>query len=104
MTEFNNGKPYHGSSMVEGGKLTGATGRNDYFFFLCPRCRDSQVLQILEYEERFRGPMTRASEKGARCNEEFVLAFHLHCPQCGFDDFVKLGNGHQADKLNNKAA
>lgn len=86
MTVFNDGKPYHGSSIVEGGKLTGATGRTDYFFFLCPRCGDSQILQISEYEVRQGEP-------------KFVLAFHLHCPECGFDDFAKLGNDHRADKL-----
>ncbi len=34
MTKFNNGKPYHGSNAVEGGKLKGATDTDYFYFFL----------------------------------------------------------------------
>ena len=55
MGSFNNGKPYHGSEQVIHGKLKGATGETDYFYFFCPRCPDNEVVRILEYGVRRRG-------------------------------------------------
>jgi hypothetical protein len=95
---FNNGKPYHGSGAVEGGRLRGRTGRTDYFFFLCPNCNDGQIMRILEYESRTAAPLVERSEK-KRPKEPFNLAFHLYCPICQLEDFVKIDNGHRADKL-----
>ena len=95
---FNNGKPYHGSQAVEGGRLKGRTGRTDYFFFLCPICNDGQIMRILEYEFR---PVTRFVERSEKKTpkEPFNLAFHLYCPICQLEDFVKIDNDHRADKI-----
>ena len=49
---FNRGQPYHGSDAVEGGKLSGKTGQTDYFFFLCPKCDDGQILRVLDLDFR----------------------------------------------------
>ena len=95
---FNNGKPYHGSSAVSRGKLSGRTGRSDYFFFLCPTCSNGQILRILDYKFREpSNPKGRAEEKKPR--QYFNLAFHLYCPECQFEDFTKLDNNHRADRL-----
>jgi hypothetical protein len=95
---FNRGKGYHGSDQVSGGKLTGRTGQTDYFFFICPACKDNQILRILEYEFRKAAePRDRAEKK--RPVEYFNVAFHLYCPSCQFEDFVKLDNDHQAGRL-----
>ena len=96
---FNNGKPYHGSQAVEGGKLTGRTGETDYFFFVCPNCNDGQIMRILEYE--FRTPPSQPSDRleKRKPREYFNLVFHLYCPVCQFEDFVKLDNDHSADKI-----
>ena len=37
MKRFNNGKPYCGSAMAQGGGLSSATD-TDYFYFFCPKC------------------------------------------------------------------
>ena len=104
MSRFNKGKPYHGSDEVEGGKLRGSTDRTDYFYFLCPRCADSQLLRILDY--------TLHSEEGTEFpykdqvkrqpNRAFTLAFHLYCEKCKFEDFTKISNmGWQGGPLIN---
>jgi hypothetical protein len=98
---FNRGKAYHGSDAVAGGKLTGRTGQSDYFFFLCPVCKDSQVMRILEHEFRKAAPPVQRDEK-IRPTEHFNLAFHLYCPSCQFKDFIKIDNNHQAGPLNSK--
>lgn len=47
MTKFNKGRPYHGSENIQAGKLVGATGETDYFYFFCPKCADHEILRIL---------------------------------------------------------
>jgi hypothetical protein len=95
---FNSGEPYHGSEAVEGGKLTGKTGKTDYFFFLCPHCNDGSVLRILEYTFRnFAPPPQRQERKTPK--QHFNLALHVHCPTCEFDDFIKLDNAHPSGRL-----
>lgn len=44
---FNDGKPYHGSRAVEGGRLRGSTGPTGYFFSLSPKCKNRQILPPL---------------------------------------------------------
>lgn len=93
MAKFNKGKPYHGSGVITGGKLKGETCGTDYFYFLCPKCDDKQIMRILEYE-------IRAHEKENEYNEYykknatdgFTLAFHVHCEKCGLNDFTKISN------------
>lgn len=95
---FNAGKAYHGSEAVEGGKLRGRTGHSDYFFFLCPKCPDDQIMRILEHE--FRDPCPPVPrQESKRPAEYFNLAFHLYCPNCHFEDFVKIDNNHAAGPL-----
>jgi hypothetical protein len=93
-TAFNNDKPYSGSPDICDGKLTGRTGSRDYFFFLCPKCNDGQVLRVIEYEDR-EGACTPYPEIKRHMN----LAFHLRCPMCRFEDFAKIDNSHQAFKM-----
>jgi len=98
---FNHGKPYHGSERVEGGKLRGKTGGTDYFFFLCPQCVDDQVLRILDYDfTEPPAPVNRQEKKSPA--KYFILAFHLYCPNCQFEDFVKVDNSHRAEPLSPK--
>ncbi len=95
---FNNGEAYHGSSAVSHGKLSGRTGGSDYFFFLCPKCNDGQVLRVLEFELRDAARSVYRKEK-KKPRQNFNIAFHLYCPQCQFEDFVKLDNNHQSFKI-----
>lgn len=95
---FNRGQPYHGSEAVTGGNLKGKTGTTDYFFFLCPKCADDQVMRILEYDFRKAASPVERQEKRTPV-EHFNLAFHLYCPNCQFEDFIKIDNDHPAGPL-----
>lgn len=95
---FSNGQGYHGTVAVTGGKLKGRTGGTDYFFFICPSCQNDQVMRILEYEFRNPAPPVDRGER-KKPREYFNLAFHLYCPSCHFEDFVKIDNNHQAGTL-----
>jgi hypothetical protein len=95
---FNNGRPYHGSEEVSGGRLTGATGGSDYFFFRCPKCPDDQIMRVLEYEFRDDAPPKERQEK-KRPKQYFNLVFHLYCPHCQFEDFIKIDNNHLAGRF-----
>ena len=99
---FNNGKPFHGSSDVEGGRLRGRTGETDYFFFLCPRCEGEQVMRILEYELEPTPPVERQERKQPKTY--FRVAFHLYCPICECEDFVKMDNTHPSGHLRRAAS
>jgi len=91
MTEFNNGEPYHGSENVMDGKLVGATD-TDYFYFLCPKCGGSQILQILDYTIVIDEPVGYTPEIRPKVKRDFTIAFELHCVECHFHDFVKISN------------
>jgi len=105
MRKFNNGQPYHGSNAVSGGRLEGATGRTDYFFFFCPKCSDRYIMRILDYEVRRHLPENPMNPHVQRkAVQGFVLAFKLYCEQCKHEDFVKIDNigvagGHHRDAL-----
>lgn len=93
MKHFNNGRPYHGSEAVADGRLEGATGLTDYFFFFCPKCPDRHIMRILDYEVRrelAENPVNEVLEK--RAAKGFVLAFKLYCENCKHVDFVKIDN------------
>ena len=99
MRLFNRGKPFHGSKKVEGGRLRGGTD-TDYFYFLCPVCRDSTMLRILDYTVVSDGPVEYAPELRRDANRDFILAFELKCKTCNHHDFVKIGNiGWQGGRL-----
>jgi hypothetical protein len=92
-SQFNNGRPYHGSSQVEKGKLTGATD-TDYFYFFCPQCPDRQILQILEYGVHTPPRDNEYNEiiSGKKSKYGFTLVFKLYCERCNTTDFVKITN------------
>ncbi len=100
MKTFNNGKPYHGSSHITGGKLKGATDSQDYFYFFCPKCEDNEILRILEYGEHSREDVNPYNDKmKSNAKYGFTLVFKLFCEKCGFSDFVKVSNtGWQGGK------
>ncbi|OUM02850.1 hypothetical protein [Variovorax sp. JS1663] len=101
MTQFNNGKVYHGSDAVQGGRLQGATAETDYFYFFCPNCPDKEMLRVLDHGVRHEQPDNPYDTKvgGPKSATGFVLALKVHCRKCGFTDFVKIGNlGWQGGK------
>jgi len=98
MSKFNNGKPYHGSDDVMEGKLQGATGATDHFYFFCPKCADKEIMRILEYEAK-EGIDKYNADCKSKAKYGFTLAFKLHCEKCGHSDFVKVSNmGWQGGK------
>lgn len=99
MRKFNKGSPFHGSEKIKGGKLTGSTD-TDYFYFFCPQCGDTHILQILDYTIVSEGPVEYAKEDRSKTNRDFSIAFELFCPKCKIHDFVKISNtGWQGGKL-----
>ena len=93
MQSFNDGLPYHGSSDMQGGKLKGATGETDYFYFFCPKCPDDYAMRILEYRIHTPQHENEYNESTkSKAKYGFTLAFNLHCEKCGHDDFVKISN------------
>jgi predicted RNA-binding Zn-ribbon protein involved in translation (DUF1610 family) len=100
VSQFNNGKVYHGSRKITDGKLMGATDCSDYFYFFCPNCPESEIMRILEFGEHAKEP---TNEYNADCKSTakygFTLVFKVYCEKCGFSDFVKISNiGWQGGK------
>ncbi|MFC1636604.1 hypothetical protein ACFL5Z_17375 [Planctomycetota bacterium] len=90
---FNDGKPYHGSEAVTGGKLKGATDTRDYFYFFCPQCPDQQIMRILDYcVHAIEAQNSYNDFFKEKATEGFTLAFKLHCDKCEHTDFVKISN------------
>jgi len=100
MSKFNNGKPYNGSDEVKNGKLQGATDATDYFYFLCPKCPDKEIMRILEYGEHAKEYNNKYNTHcKSKAKYGFTLVFKLHCEKCGHSDFVKISNiGWQGSK------
>lgn len=93
MSKFNNGKPYEGSDAVKEGKLKGATGETDYFYYFCPKCPGELIMRILEYGVHAEEPENRYNKYcQSRAKYGFTWAFKLHCEECGHTDFMKLSN------------
>jgi hypothetical protein len=97
---FNRGQPYHGSTAVMDGKLTGTTDTDNFYFF-CPQCGDRHIMRVIEhgYHE---GPVPANAYPDERPKQaqDFVLVLKLYCPECKLTDYVKLGNvGRQGGKL-----
>ena len=92
MKRFNNGKPYGGSAMAQGGGLSSATD-TDYFYFFCPKCLGKYIMRILEYdvrEERPENPYNSEFKRKAETGS--ILVFRLYCGNCKHTDFVKISN------------
>ncbi len=90
--KFNNGKVYHGSSVVMGGNLKGATD-TDYFYFFCPNCDGQKIMRVLDYEVREEQADNPYNDKlKSKAVKGFTLAFKLHCENCNLTDFVKVSN------------
>ncbi len=100
MSKFNNGKPYHGSEQVSAGRLEGATGETDYFYFFCPKCTDREIMRILEYGEHAKEAINEYNDHcKSKAKYGFTLVFKLYCEKCGHSDFVKISNtGWQGGK------
>jgi len=92
ISKFNDGKPYHGSKAVTGGRLRGATD-TDYFYFFCPHCAGDEILRVLDYEVRYCSPENDYdNEISPKAASAFVLAMKLYCESCQHTDFVKISN------------
>ena len=92
MKKFNNGRPYHGSPQMQGGRLKGATD-TDYFYFFCPTCPNSQIMRILDYvvkDQEEDNPYNKGFRKKAK--KGFTLVFQVYCENCKRMDFVKISN------------
>ena len=99
MKKFNNGEPFHGSENISNGKLTGKTD-TDYFYFICPKCGNTHVLQILDFDIVKEEPVEYAKDYRSKVKKDFIIAFELYCPKCELHDFVKVSNiGWQGGKL-----
>ena len=91
LKEFNRGKPFHGSGDINDGKLTGLTD-TDYFYFFCPKCGDTQILQVLDFGILRDGPVELYKKERPKAKRDFTIAFELYCPECKLHDFVKVSN------------
>jgi predicted RNA-binding Zn-ribbon protein involved in translation (DUF1610 family) len=96
---FNGGKPYHGSEAVSGGRLTGTTD-TDYFYFFCPRCGDRHIMRVLDYHVQCEGQLKAYPDEKPKQARDFNIVLQLHCPNCKLTDFVKISNtGWQKGRL-----
>ena len=92
-------KSWHGSPLVEEGKLRGATD-TDFFYFLCPTCDGDRMLQVRDLKTLADGPVKYAPDVRPGARRDFIIAFELYCPECRLTDFTKIGNiGWQGGRL-----
>ena len=89
---FNNGKPYSGSEIVQGGRLRGMTDATEQFYFLCPHCKDNSILQVLDFLVERDGPVKYAPEDRPGAKRDFKIVFQIRCHKCGMSDFVEISN------------
>jgi phage FluMu protein Com len=102
MNEFSKGRPFAGSPEVRRGKLRGMTDGSEHFFFLCPRCADNTILQILDFEVMRDTPVTYDLQHRAKAKRDFKIAMKIHCLKCKLMDFVEISNdAWQGGKITN---
>ncbi len=90
---------WHGTPAVEDGKLTGKTD-TDYFYFFCPKCEDTQIMQILDFRFLKKESAKYKDKYRKKLKREFIIAFELYCHKCKLHDCVKVSNiGWQGGKL-----
>ena len=100
----------HGSEKVMGGKLTGKTD-TDYFYFLCPECPDQQIMRVLDAiqlddlkpDEKQQILQTLESYNSAfksNVKSHICISFKIHCENCGLTDIMKISSlGLQVGKV-----
>jgi ribosomal protein L44E len=77
---------------VEGGSLVGATS-TDHFYFFCPKCNDTHVMQVLNFKTSEIQPVTEKYTKGIdHRKREFKVTFKLFCLKCKSHNDVKVSN------------
>jgi hypothetical protein len=80
-------------------KMRGTTDAAGHFYFLCPRCANNQVLQILDYKIERDGPVSYNPPMRHKAKRDFKIAFRVHCLDCKLTDTVELSNdGWQGGK------
>lgn len=89
LSDFNHGKPFHGSDEIQEGRLTGATD-SDYFYFFCPRCEGGRILQVLDFAVVSERQPDSEYEGIPPPKSAFTIAFEFACNSCGLHDFVKI--------------
>lgn len=90
---------FKSSGNVNGGRLIGATD-TDYFYFFCPECKDTNILQILDFQTDAKEHVEYNQEDRKNHKRDFIVKFDLYCPKCKMRDIVKISNtGWQDGKL-----
>jgi hypothetical protein len=89
---FNSGQPYAGSAEIVRGKLRGMTDGSEHFFFLCPRCADNTILQILDFVVVRDKPPSYNLKLRPKAKRDFKIAMKIHCLKCKLIDFVEISN------------
>lgn len=92
-------KSFTSSGNVNGGRLIGSTD-TDYFYFFCPKCKDTNILQVFDYQIVEDKPVEYMKEERKKHKKDFIIKFDLYCPKCKMRDIVKISNsGWQGGKL-----
>lgn len=92
-------KHFFCSGKITEGKLIGTTD-TDYFYFLCPTCGDTQVLQIVDFEIISEDKVQYAPNDRPKAKKDFSIGLKIYCENCKMEDSVKISNtGWQGGKL-----
>lgn len=90
---------FKSSGRVNEGRLIGATD-TDCFYFFCPECKDTNILQILDFQIDKKEPVEYNKEERKNHKRDFIIKLDLYCPKCKIRDIVKITNiGWQGGKL-----
>jgi hypothetical protein len=82
----------YGTVEVSGGKLTGKTD-TDYFYFLCPRCDGggSERMRVIRYGQLPDGQF-KYQDLRPLAPYSFNFSFELYCEKCKLHTVVKFMN------------